>query len=336
MRRTTRINMFHRMMFVLYIFLEKKNIMQKEDGHYQMPLPFKSSSLPSLANNKRVATIRLQHLERKLKSNKKYHTEYTAFMEETISKGEAELAPPAGEDETVWYIPHHGVYHSKKPDKLRVVFDCSAKFQGISLNDNLLTGPDLINSLVGVLCRFRKQEVAVTCDIERMFHQFHVSPESRNYLRFLWWEGGKLTTEPKEYRMTVHLFGAASSPGCANFGLNYLARQYQVDYPAASDFVENNFYVDDGLISVSAVEEAKELIVEAQELCRHAGLRLHKFNSNHKEVLTCVAPSERAVNIAPLDLNPVLTSEGHVLGIQWSMDTDTFSFNINVKDHPPT
>lgn len=176
----------------------------------------------------------------------------------------------------------------------------------------------------------------MTCDIKRMFHQFHASPQSRNYLRFLWWEGGKLAKEPKEYRMKVHLFGAASSPGCANFGLKYLARQYQVDYPAASDCVENNFYVDDRLINVSAVEEAKELIVEAQELCQCAGLSLHKFNSNNKEVLTCVAPSERAANTAPLDRNPVLTSEGHVLGIQWSMDTGTFSFNLNAKDHPPT
>ena len=29
-------------------------------------------------------------------------------------------------DENCWYIPHHGVYHPKKPDKIRVVVDCSA------------------------------------------------------------------------------------------------------------------------------------------------------------------------------------------------------------------
>jgi hypothetical protein len=106
---------------------------------------------------------------------------------------------------------------------------------------------------VGVLCRFRKEAVAVTCDIQKMYHQFSVSPEFRNYLRFLWWEGGQLDTEPKEYRMAVHLFGAGSSPGCANFALKYLAQQHKVDYPAASAFIENNFYVDDGLTSVSSV-----------------------------------------------------------------------------------
>ncbi|XP_061079198.1 GTPase IMAP family member 4-like [Conger conger] len=67
----------------------------------------------------------------------------------------------------------------EKPDKLRVVFDCSAKFRGVSLNDTLLTGPNLINPLVGVLCRFRKVAVAIICNIERMFYQFFVTPESR-------------------------------------------------------------------------------------------------------------------------------------------------------------
>ncbi|XP_029922895.1 uncharacterized protein LOC115370126 [Myripristis murdjan] len=321
---------------VRFIHFLSDNIKQEEDGHYQMPLPFKNDSSPTLLNNKRLATVRLQHLKRKLSANKHYHDQYTAFMEEMISRGDAELAPAVSEGETAWYIPHHGVYHPRKPNRLRVVFDCSAKFNGISLNDTLLTGPDLINSLVGVLCRFRREEVAVICDIEKMFHQFRVFPEARNYLRFLWWEGGKLDSEPREYRMTVHLFGAASSPGCANFGLKYLAQQYKALYPAASNFVERNFYVDDGLTSVPTVQEAKELIVEAQKLCNHAGLRLHKFNSNYKDVLSCVAPSERAETMDPLRLNPEVTSQGHVLGIQWSMTSDCFSFNINVKDHPAT
>lgn len=158
-------------------------------------------------------------------------------MEDIINNGDAELAPEAAVGEVVWYIPHHGVYHSEKPAKLRVVFDCSAKFCGISLNNTLLIGPHLINSLVGVLCRFRKEAVAIICDIERMFHQFLVTPGHRSYLRFLWWEHGDLDSEPKEYQMAVHLFGAASSPGCANLGLKHLAKQHRSEYPAAASFV---------------------------------------------------------------------------------------------------
>ena len=70
-----------------------------------------------------------------------------------------------------WFIPHHGVYHPHKPGKIRVVFDCSAKYKGKSLNDLLLKGPDLTNSLLGVLTRFRQEHVEVMVDIEAMFHQ---------------------------------------------------------------------------------------------------------------------------------------------------------------------
>ena len=55
---------------------------------------------------------------------------------------------------------HHGVYHPKKSEKIRVVFDCSAKFEGTSLNDQLMQGPDLTNSLVGVLTQFRQEPIA--------------------------------------------------------------------------------------------------------------------------------------------------------------------------------
>ncbi|XP_024119478.1 uncharacterized protein LOC112140696, partial [Oryzias melastigma] len=178
---------------VRFIQLLSDTIVQRPDGHYEMPLPFKDHLPPELPNNKKLATVRLQHLKKKLKANKQYHEHYTSFMRD-ISNGDAELAPPASEGETVWYIPHHGVYHPKKLTKLRVVFDCSAKFLGVSLNDTLLTGPDMTNSLVGVLCRFRREEVAIICDIQKMFHQFFVSTKMRNYLRFLWWESGQLDT----------------------------------------------------------------------------------------------------------------------------------------------
>lgn len=64
------------------------------------------------------------------------------------------------------------------------------------------------------------------CDVEGMFLQVHVAPEHRNFLRFLWWEDGDLDKSPIEYRMKVDLFGAVSSPGCANFALKRAADDF--------------------------------------------------------------------------------------------------------------
>ena len=58
---------------------------------------------------------------------------------------------------------------------------CLIEFQGTSLNKELLQGPDLTSKLVGVLTRFRTEEVAFISDIEAMFHKAHV-PRKRKEL----------------------------------------------------------------------------------------------------------------------------------------------------------
>ena len=73
-------------------------------------------------------------------------------MKNIIENGYAEKVPYMRKSErsNVWYIPHHNVYHPKKPNKISVVFDCAADL----LDKHLLQGPDLTNNLTGVLCRF--------------------------------------------------------------------------------------------------------------------------------------------------------------------------------------
>ena len=105
----------------------------------------------------------------------------------------------------VWFLPHFDIYHPKKPDQIRIVFDFSAVFDNQSLNKLLLQGPDMMNALIGVLSRFRKEEIAVTCDKEKMFHSFYVNPQHRDYLRFLWLKDNNLDGQIIEYRMNVHL-----------------------------------------------------------------------------------------------------------------------------------
>lgn len=65
----------------------------------------------------------------------------------------------------------------------------------MSLNDVLLTGPDLNNSLLGVLLRFRREAVAVIADIEQMFHSFIVREDHRDFLRFLWFKDNEPSNE---------------------------------------------------------------------------------------------------------------------------------------------
>ncbi len=276
-----------------FISIMEEGVKVKADGHCELPLPFKEDR-PGLANNKSCAEHRLKCLKKRLERDKQYRNDYTTFMNETIERGDTERVPLEELNKSpAWYIPHHGGYHPQKPGKIRVVFDCSAKYKGVSLNDHLLTGPELTNTLIGVLCRFRKGPVAVMCDIERMFHQFRVRAEDQDYLRFLWWDNGDFHSSPSVYRMRVHLFGVASSPACANFGLKYIAAQGQGQFSEATiRFIERNFYVDDGLISFHSEEEAISLVHEAKQLCSTGKLRLHKFVSNSPQVLESLSKED--------------------------------------------
>ena len=159
-----------------------------------------------MPDNSSMAMSRLEHLKRKFLKDSKYKEDYIKFMNEVFSRGDAAEAPVLAQNDRVkWYIPDHGVYHPKK-NKITVVFDRSARFKGASLNDHLLSGPDLTNNLTRVLCRFRRYPYAITCDV-KMFHQFVVSETDRDYLRFLWWPNGDIKQEPKEYRMKVIYLG---------------------------------------------------------------------------------------------------------------------------------
>ena len=99
------------------------------DGHYEMPLPFKTSA-HNLPDNKSLALNR--------------PSRETPVDGTSVSKGllcfhaGSDIEGPCRKDQRfwnveyrghTWYIPHHGLYHSKQTVKIRVVFDCSAKFK---------------------------------------------------------------------------------------------------------------------------------------------------------------------------------------------------------------
>lgn len=308
------------------------------NGHYSMPLPFKGEP-PQLPDNKFIALKRLQNLTKRFKTDQRYYDMYKDFIANLLKHGHAEVVP---ETETLqdadlkWYIPHHGVINPRKPDKLRVVFDCSAKFKGVSLNDHLLQGPDLTNTLIGVLCRFRKGRIAFTCDIEQMFHQFMVHQNHRDYLRFLWWKNDEMS-DVVVYRMCVHLFGATSSPGCANFGLKKIASDNEAILGQdVADFLRKDFYVDDGLKSVDSVEEAVHMIQGSQTMCKNGGVRLHKISSNSKDVLSAILDGDRAKGLKDKDIFDNTLPIEHTLGVQWNIQSDTFQFKITLNDKPLT
>lgn len=118
------------------------------------------------------------------------------------------------------------------------MFDSSAQQDGLLLNNVLLTGPDLNNTLLGVLIRFRKEAIAFIADIEHMFYCFLVWEEDRNFLRFLRFLDNDLSKDVVDHRMRVHVFGNSPSPAVAKHCLHQSVQsdQFHLD-PDVKNFV---------------------------------------------------------------------------------------------------
>jgi hypothetical protein len=114
----------------------------------------------------------------------------------------------------------------KSTTKVRIVFDCSAKHDGMSLNDVIHAGPKLQQDLFNVLMRFRRNPVAVACDIKEMYLQIEIPMEDRPYFRMLWrdLDPGR---EPEEYEFSRVVFGKNSAPMEAQFVAQENARKYR-------------------------------------------------------------------------------------------------------------
>ncbi|XP_024116907.1 uncharacterized protein LOC112138581, partial [Oryzias melastigma] len=307
-------------------------------GHYQISLPLRNKNV-CMPNNKALALQRAVHLKKKLQRDPVFYTDYTAFMNDMFTKGYAERVPEEDlkrADGKVWYIPHHGVYHPVKK-KLRVVFDCGASFQGTSLNTQLLQGPDLTSSLIGLVTRFRKEPVVMMADIESMFHQVKVPPEDADLLRFLWWPNGDLNSQLSDHRMTVHVFGATSSPSCANFALRKCAEDNKEQFNQNTvDTIMHGFYVDDCLVSVASEDEATVLHHELVSICAKGGFKLTKWMSNRANLLKTVPEEYQAKDTMSLHFNQDVLWMERVLGMHWSVQSDTFRFRITIKSRPLT
>ena len=115
-----------------------------------------------------------------------------------------------------------------------------------------------------------------------MFNQVNVFPDNPHALRFLWWDTA-LSQPPKEYQILVHIFGATSSPCCANRALRRTVNgnKNQED-PEVIKTVHRNFFIDDVLKSVPTTERAIWLAENLTKLPREGGFYLTKFASNSR------------------------------------------------------
>ena len=293
-----------------------------ENNHYEVGIPWKESK-NEIPNNYEMAEKRLQKLNSKLKKSPDVETAYSETIDNYIEKGYLRKVPIEEEKpENRWYLPHFPVV---KPDrettKVRIVFDAAAKYKGVCLNDFIHTGPKLQNELFDVLLRFRKNEVAVVCDISEMYLRVGIHETDRRFHRLLW--------DESEYEFNTLVFGVNASPFLAQLVAQTNAKQHRNDYPMAAETVLYCTYMDDSMESVNTETQGIELYHQLSELWLKAGMCARKWLSNSRTVLEHIPERDRASKVN-LDTSYLPTTKA--LGVTWIAENDLFTFTTNEKD----
>ncbi len=291
------------------------------NGHYELPVPWKPDV--KFPNNYVVAVSRLKSLLKSLEK-RGLMTAYDQEMKKMVESGYAEPVPVVDMQNTgkVWYLPHQAVISEKKPGKVRIVFDCAAKYDGESLNDKAYQGPDLNNKLLNVLLRFRENTIAITADIEAMYNQVRIPSSDRDALRFLWVdESGNVTC----YRMTSHLFGGIWCASSSTYALRRVLMDSEVD-EIVSKTITDSFYVDDCLDSVTSTAAARQVALGTQQVLSTRGFRLTKFIITDEDVLGEIPEADRAKEVKDL-----CESQSKALGVSWDVSRDEFYYVVNMN-----
>ncbi|XP_068229104.1 uncharacterized protein [Palaemon carinicauda] len=272
-----------------------------------------------LPNNFPMAYARLKATEKRLKrlgatQCKKYQEQIQDMLDrgvaEKLLKSELDYKGP------IFYLPHHAVYKTDSSSTpVRIVFDAAASYQGISLNDLLAKGPDVINNLLGILLRFREGKIGVVGDIKKMYNTVKLSEEDMHTHRFLW-RNFELERDPSHYKLKTVTFGDKPSGSIAMMALRKTA-EINNCFPLASKMIVEDSYVDDIISSVNSKDCALERIKEVEEVLRLGGFQIKYW----------VLSGEDKDNNARV-LN---TEQEKVLGLSWKPKLDTFSYRVKLN-----
>lgn len=295
----------------------QRNITRDSSGRYVVALPFQRSH-QALGESRARALKRLDALERKFHRNTELRDQYSAVINEYLELGHMSPARDT-EKATGFYLPHHAVIkEASMTTKIRVVFDGSAKSStGVSLNDVLMVGPTIQDDIFAHVIRFRLHNYVLTGDIEKMYRQFLVREEDRQFQRILWKHAGEIKT----FELNTVTFGLGPAPFLAIRALQQLADDESNRCPRAATILKRDLYVDDLLTGAETIEEGIVIRDEIIQVLRLGGLNMRQWASNDPRLLEGI--SENNVNLK-LQLSSDKTLK--TLGVFWNSQEDSIVY----------
>ncbi|KAK0137358.1 hypothetical protein N1851_026443 [Merluccius polli] len=279
---------------------------------YATPL-LRIKEAPRLKTRKEAVMANLCSTERRLAKDPAKAQLYEAEIQKLIEGWCVVKLSPDEVDKSreSWFIPHHLVHHNGKN---RMVFNCSFSHQGLSLNEQLLPGPTLGPSLLGVLLRFRQYGVAISGDIRAMFHQVRLLPEDQPLLRIAW-RNMRREKQPDVYQWQPMLCNLCTAETCV--------RDQAEGKEDIMRSLEQSFYVDNRLQSLSTTKSAKALVDKMRQFLATGGFEIRQWVSNHHSVVAHLPSMARSESAELWLMEKRTDPQEPALGLRWNCPTDT-------------
>lgn len=300
---------------------------RNDEGRFVVKLPFKTEKPKSCEGKTRdIALRRYMQLEKRFENDTNLRTEYTKVMKEYIDLKHMEIVPKTEIDNSAVYLPHHPVLkETSETTKVRVVFDASSKgCNSISLNDEMLIGPQLQEDMRYLVMRWRMKPICFVADVEKMYRQVLVTKEDADYQRILWRHHSTETI--KDYRLLRVTFGTASAPYLAVKTLQQLAENECRDNPIAAETIKNDFFMDDLMSGQDTIEQAIEVAKDINHVLQGGGFKLQKWASNSSKFLEQFEAEHHSKQVK-IDMK--LHGTVRTLGLSWNMGDDTIHYHLD-------
>ncbi|XP_058798334.1 uncharacterized protein LOC131668296 [Phymastichus coffea] len=299
-----------------------KNTTRDEFGRYTVRLPFRDINF-DLGTSRLQALKRFHALERKFQANPRLKIEYEKEINSYLELGHMTLCD--SDNDEGYYLPHHAVLkESSDTTKCRVVFDASAKSStGISLNDVLLTGPTIQETLLNQIFHFRTYPFVLTADIEKMYKQVWVHPSDRRFQKIFWYHEDKV----RSFTLNTVTFGVKCAPFLAIRTLHQLATDEEAVFPRAAMLLRRRFYVDDFLFGAETLHDILTIRDEMIQLLSRGGFVIRKWSSNHPSALENIDKKIFELDCG-IQGNPIKKT----LGVIWDSQHDVFTCSVEVED----
>ncbi|XP_055944592.1 uncharacterized protein LOC129975555 [Argiope bruennichi] len=244
----------------------ENTVSQNEDGRYYVCIPWIDGH-DKLSDNFQLAERRLKNTVRSLKGNGRL-LDYEQVFFEWENEGIIERVNENDHDKNkkIHYPPHRPVFKENSTTKIRPVFDGSARHGHFcSLNSCIEAGPNLIELIPAILNRFLLRKIGVISDIRIAFLQIALHENDRNFLRFLWWEGGD-HEKVIIYRHCRVVFRVSCSPFLLAAVLNFHLKRAPKHLKAAAEKLLDSMYVDNCVTSVETFEKDLSFQRDSREL----------------------------------------------------------------------